>query len=90
MSVEGLLGKVLKTFLGSKTDRDYKELSPIVDKVAAHFNGYSSLSNDELRAKTKEFKERIAKKTQTANDTITELKDKIENEINLSIGEKEA
>ena len=29
MSVEGILGKVLKTFLGSKTDRDYKELSPI-------------------------------------------------------------
>ena len=44
MSAEGILGKVLKTFLGSKTDRDYKELSPIVDEVAEVFVNYSSLA----------------------------------------------
>jgi preprotein translocase subunit SecA len=89
MSAEGILGKVLKTFLGSKTDRDYKELSPIVDEVAEVFVNYSSLSNDELRAKTIEFKSKIAEKTKANEDEVTSLKDKIENDAQLSIVEKE-
>ncbi|MCO6500370.1 MAG: preprotein translocase subunit SecA [Vicingus serpentipes] len=89
MSVEGLLGKVLKTFLGNKTDRDYKELSPIIDNVAEVYTTLSALSNDELRAKTNEFKKQIADKTKTNNDEVIALKEKIETSTSLSIGEKE-
>lgn len=89
MSAEGLLGKVLKTFLGSKKDRDIKELSPIIEKVAAVYPQLSSLSNDELRAKTTYFKEKIKEKTSTLENQIEELKQKIEAEASLSISEKE-
>ena len=89
MSAEGLLGKVLKTFLGSKKDRDIKELSPIIDKVAAVYAQLSSLSNDELRAKTTYFKEKIKEKTSTLENQIEELKQKIETDASLSISEKE-
>jgi len=89
MSAEGLLGKVLKTFLGSKKDRDIKELSPIIDKVAAVYPQLSSLSNDELRAKTTYFKEKIKEKTSTLENQIEELKQKIETDASLSISEKE-
>ncbi|MDT8412088.1 MAG: preprotein translocase subunit SecA [Vicingaceae bacterium] len=89
MSAEGLLGKVLKTFLGSKKDRDIKELSPIIDKVAAVYPQLSSLTNDELRAKTTYFKEKIKEKTSTLENQIEELKQKIETDASLSISEKE-
>ncbi len=90
MSGSGILSKVLKTFVGSKSDRDFKELSPIIDEVATPFDAYSSLSNDELRAKTGELKNRIAEKTKPHEDEIANLKEKIETDLNLSIADKEA
>ena len=90
MSGSGILSKVLKTFVGSKTDRDYKELSPIIDEVAIPFNSYSSLSNDELRAKTIELKSKISSKTQAKEDEISKLKEQIESDFSLSISDKEA
>lgn len=90
MAGDGILGKVLKTFVGNKTDRDLKELSPVVGKVAVYFQKVSTLTNDQLRAKTPEFKAKIAEYTQESEDQVKELKDKIENDINLSIEEKEA
>ena len=89
MSVEGILGKVLKTFLGNKTDRDLKELSPIIESVAEAYSSLTTLNNDELRAKTTEFKQRIAEKTKVNDDEIISLKGKIETQFDLSIGEKE-
>ena len=89
MSAEGLLGRVLKTFLGSKKDRDFKDLSPIIDKVAAVYSQLSSLSNDELRAKTAYFKDKIKEKTQVLDDKINALKQQIEDDATLSIVQKE-
>ena len=89
MSAEGLLGRVLKTFLGSKKDRDFKDLSPIIDKVATVFPQLSSLSNDELRAKTAYFKDKIKEKTQVLDDKINALKQQIEEDATLSIVQKE-
>ncbi len=90
MTGSGFLGKVLKTFVGSKTDRDYKELSPIVDEVATAFNAYASLSNNELRAKTTELKGKIAAKTKAKDEEVIALKKQIDTDSNLSIAAKEA
>ncbi len=89
MSASGLLSKVLKTFVGSKTDRDFKELSPIIAEVATHYNAFASLSNDELRAKTTELKAKIAAKTKTKDDEVVALKERIDTDSSLSIVEKE-
>ena len=53
------INKVLKSFLGSKSDRDLKELLPYVEKINTEFAKLSGLSNDELRAKTDTFRTRI-------------------------------
>lgn len=89
MAGAGLLNKVLKTFLGSKTDRDLKELSPIIEQTNAVYQTLANISNDELRAKTIEFKNKITAKTQETEKEITELKSKIENDNSLSIHDKE-
>lgn len=44
---------------GNKSQRDLKEITPYVDKVKAVYPSIKALSNDELRAKTDEIKQRI-------------------------------
>jgi len=89
MAGAGLLNKVLKTFLGSKTDRDLKELSPIVDQTNSAYKNLTSLTNDELRAKTTAFKAQIKNYTKDSDDKIVALKNKIEEDSTLSIHDKE-
>lgn len=84
-----IINQLLKTFVGSKTDRDLKELTPIVDKVNQEFIKLTSLSDDELRNKTNEFKQIIKGKTKGKEQEITSLKEKIETNLQLSIEEKE-
>jgi len=54
-----MLKFISKLFGGSKSEKDVQLLMPIVQKVNVFFQEYSSLSNDELRNKTNEFKLRI-------------------------------
>ncbi len=54
-----MFGFISKLFGGSKSEKDVKKIAPIVEKINAHFAAYQSISNDELRAKTQEFKTRI-------------------------------
>lgn len=50
----------LKSLFGTKYDRDIASYSPIVDEINDVFVELTSLSNDELRNKTFEFRERIS------------------------------
>ena len=54
-----MLGFIQKIFGGSKSEKDVKKILPIVEKVNHHFAAYASLSNDQLRNKTEEFRQRI-------------------------------
>jgi len=67
------LDSVLKIFVGDKSKQDVKSISPIVDKIKTHEAALEALSNDDLRAKTAEFKAIIAKTRQPFNDRINAL-----------------
>jgi preprotein translocase subunit SecA len=54
-----MIGFLSKLFGGSKSDKDVKRLQPIVAEINNYYDEYQSLSNDELRGKTLEFKTRI-------------------------------
>jgi preprotein translocase subunit SecA len=54
-----MLGFIQKLFGGSKSEKDVKKISPVVEKTNQFFASYASLSNDELRNKTQEFRQRI-------------------------------
>ena len=53
----GLFDKIF----GTRSQREVKKLQPIVNKVLALENEYGSLSEEALKGKTAEFKERLAK-----------------------------
>ncbi|MFD2919524.1 preprotein translocase subunit SecA [Terrimonas rubra] len=55
-----MFGFISKLFGGSKSEKDVKKIAPIVEKINAHFAAYQSISNDELRGKTQEFRAQIA------------------------------
>src|SRR5947209_5564062 len=55
-----LLCFISQLFGGSKSEKDVKSILPLVTKINEYFNAFQSLSNDELRSKTQEFKSRIA------------------------------
>ena len=51
---------ILKKILGSKNDRDVKKMHPMVQKINAFDESLKTLSDEELRNKTNEFRNRIA------------------------------
>ena len=54
-----MLGFIQKIFGGSKSEKDVKKIEPYVARINQFFTNYQSLSNDQLRAKTQEFRQRI-------------------------------
>lgn len=74
------LNDILKKLLGNKSDRDMKELVPIVGQVNAEWEKVKGLSNDELRAAADDLKAKIRAHIQEEQDEITELKRKVDEE----------
>ena len=64
------MGLITKMF-GTRSEREIKKIQPIVDKILALEEAYSALSQEQLQAKTAEFKDRLAQ-GQTLDDILPE------------------
>ncbi len=69
-----ILSKVIKTFFGTKSDKDRKEIQPYVDRILALYSQIDALSNDELRARSAALRRDIAEEIRPDEERITELK----------------
>ena len=67
-----MAGLFSSLFGGSKSEKDVKKLMPYVTEINNHFASYQPLTNDQLRNKTNEFKERIQQHLQEINAEIAE------------------
>ena len=65
-----MMGLVQKIF-GTHSQHELKRINPIADKVESYREEYSKLTDEQLKAKTKEFKERLAK-GETLDDILPE------------------
>ncbi|MGZ5220881.1 MAG: preprotein translocase subunit SecA, partial [Chitinophagaceae bacterium] len=65
-----MMGFLSKLFGGNKSDKDVKKILPVVEKINQHFAGYASLTNDQLRSKTQEFRQRIQAHLAPTDETI--------------------
>jgi preprotein translocase subunit SecA len=70
----GSIFKGITKIFGSKSDRDLKELNPIVAQVNEEYIKLQNLSDDDLRGKTLLFKEKIADRLKSIDDEIEEIK----------------
>ena len=73
-----MIGFISKLFGGNKSEKDIKVIMPQVEQINQFVLAFSSLSNDDLRAKTNEFKQRIKEHLQEMDASIADLGKKAE------------
>src|SRR5690554_4757178 len=78
----------IKKLVGSKADRDIREIGPKVELIKKIYPSLATLSNDELRQKTIEFKERINNYIKDDIAQVEDLKSKAEAEENVDLKEE--
>ncbi len=79
--------KFLQSLFGNKSTRDMKLIQPLVEKVKAMYPEIEKLTNDELRARTKEIQAYVQNSAKEQKEKIAALKAKIEE---TPIDEREA
>ena len=72
---------LLTKIFGSKSDKDVKELMPIVKEINKIYEGMHSLSDDEIKAKTQEFRGQIFSAVEALEQEKSSLLDKLRNEV---------
>ena len=66
-----MLSIISKVFGGNKSEKDVKKIRPKVEEINKHFAAYASISNDQLRGKTQEFRQRIKDHLSEIDNEIT-------------------
>ncbi|MCB9190781.1 MAG: preprotein translocase subunit SecA [Flavobacteriales bacterium] len=74
-----LINNLAKKFFGTKADKDIEEIQPYVDQINKIFAELQNISDDALRGKTAELKQRIADHLSEERKQIDELSAKADN-----------
>ena len=86
-----LFNSIIRTiFGGTKSEKDIKEILPLVNKINEIEEKLNAGTTDELRAATKKLQQKIADAIKPQEDKIAELKAKLEEEDITSVDEREA
>lgn len=81
--------KSISKLFGTKSDRDLKEIQPILQEILAAHKQIEKLTNDELRGKTVEFKKRIADSYAKEESEIQDCQKKINENTDVAVDAKE-
>ena len=68
---------IVKKIFGDKHSKDFKLLWPIVEEINEEYEKIKNLSDDELKAKTGEFKEKIQNHVAETKQKIAEIKERL-------------
>jgi len=81
--------KFIAKLFGTKSEKDIKRMMPLVEMTKQEFEALSSLSNDDLRRKTRELEARIAADLQSIDDQLASLHKQIADQPEMDVHEKE-
>ena len=84
------ISEIVGKFFGKKSDRDVKEISPLVITINEFFNSYRNISNDELRTVSDKLKIKIREFVSDEENQIKALKAQMEEAPDMSTDEKES
>jgi preprotein translocase subunit SecA len=84
-----IITKGIAKVFGTKADRDMKDLLPYVDLVNEQFITLANISDEDLRGKTQELKDEIAKHLQSIDDNMSDLHKQVEDNPEMDIVDKE-
>ena len=85
-----MAGFFSKLFGGNKSEKDVEKIRPLVAKTNEYFAAYQQLTNDELRAKSVEFRSRIQEHVKDINAEIATRKGEAETLTAEQLQEKDA
>ena len=95
-----MIGFLSKLFGGNKSDKDVKRIQPVVDEINRIYGQLQSLSHDQLRNKTQEFRQRIkehlkdidaeiAAQKAVAEETELQAREAVYNEVDKLIKKRD-
>lgn len=84
-----MLGFISKLFGGSKSEKDVKKIMPLIKEINNHYESYQSLSNDQIRHKTVEFRQRIAEYLADIDAQIAAKKAEADNNSDIDLHQRE-
>jgi preprotein translocase subunit SecA len=84
-----IVNKVLSMFLGNKSDRDLKDITPVLALIKSEYEKIQTISNDELRKLSFELKSEIRGSVADENAKVIELKATVESP-DMSFSDKES
>ena len=73
-----ILNSILKTFVGDKTKKDLSKITPLISKINGYQKSFESLSHDQLRKKTSEFKSLLVQGNKSFTENINNLEEKVQ------------
>src|SRR5574344_2187813 len=83
------MANFLSKLFGNKSQRDLKEVQPFLEATLAVYPSIKELDNDQLRAKTIEFKDIIRKEIEAEETELTELRNRLNEDYDMPVEEKE-
>ncbi|MFW5822661.1 MAG: preprotein translocase subunit SecA [Tangfeifania sp.] len=66
--------KILGKILGNKSERDIKEISPLVEEIRREFDRLETLTTDQLREETDSLRKKIKEAVKSEENQIADLK----------------
>ena len=82
------INKVIGFFIGSKVKRDLDEIAPYIVQIREIYESIKKLSDDQLRERTNNVRQRISDYVKPENDEIANIRLSLENEM-FSVEERE-
>jgi len=79
----------LKKVFGTKSEKDIRDIEPIVEEIKKIYPTLSSLSNDELRNKVTKLKEQIQAHIAEEKSKIAGIQSKMDADANMDVNTKE-
>ncbi len=84
-----MLSFITRILGGTKSQRDVKKIQPYVEAINAEFERLNNISNDDLRARTLDFKSRLAHHIRPEQAQIKEIRQQVEDHPDMDVDEKE-
>jgi len=81
--------KFLQSLLGgSKHEKDVKLMRPIIDEINSIFSGLSSLTDEQLRGKTQEFKDRVEASVESLRAEVEAIRERLRTDSSIEHAER--
>ena len=75
--------KALEKIFGSQKQKDVKNLAPLVEEINEVYEEYQTLSEEELKGKTLEFRALIEERTKEDSDELAELREQLKDDLTV-------